>query len=133
LFSIDENYKTQFEHQVDSLIKEKIEDRDIRMARVSVLINTYVDEIGERPEAFQIERLTNEILREELTDKNPHKMKHEESPIASHSQLSRRRRKESSFDLVEDKVAGDRKRKGMPHRRMRSNFEQVNMDLGREG
>ena len=85
------DYKTQFNEEVTALISANITDRAERMAAVQALIDRYVAENGVTPDGPQIIRLTDYILREELTDPDPYKSEHNEYPILSEIQLSRRR------------------------------------------
>lgn len=85
------DYKAEFITQVNELIAADIEDRTERMAAVKALIDRYIDAHGAAPYAAQIERLTDYILREELTDPDPYKSEHNEYPILSEIQLARRR------------------------------------------
>lgn len=89
-FRGDSDYKTSFVHAATCLIDAKIEDRDERMAAVQALIDEYVTEVEERPDGGVIERLTDYILREELTDDDPYKIVHNEYPFLSRMQLERR-------------------------------------------
>lgn len=85
------DYKAEFITQVNELIAANIEDRTERMAAVKALTDRYIDAHGTTPDAAQIERLTDYILREELTDPDPYKSEHNEYPILSEIQLARRR------------------------------------------
>lgn len=84
------DYKTKFNDAVTELVAAKIADRQERMVAVDSLINEYVRDTGEVPVGAQLERLTNAILMEELTDPNNHKVAHNEYPILSDIQMSRR-------------------------------------------
>ncbi|MEC0370029.1 hypothetical protein [Paenibacillus chibensis] len=95
------DYKAEFITQVDELIAANIEDRTERMAAVKALTDRYIDAHGTTPDAAQLERLTDYILREELTDSRPDKMTLEEYPIMSERQEERRRDNEYSLDLAE--------------------------------
>ncbi|MCG7407712.1 hypothetical protein MH117_09775 [Paenibacillus sp. ACRRX] len=89
-FRGDSDYKGTFERAATCLIDAKIEDRDERMTAVQALIDEYITQIGEKPDGTILEQLTDYILREELTDDNPHKVTHNEYPFLSRMQLERR-------------------------------------------
>lgn len=85
------DYKTQFNEDTTALIATNIADRTERMAAVQALIDRYVEAKGSVPDRAQLERLTDYVLREELTDPDPYKSEHNEYPILSEIQLARRR------------------------------------------
>ncbi|MHA2883379.1 hypothetical protein [Bacillus cereus] len=96
-FDINGNYKAQFETYVNTLItsiresgSSAISNRDVRAKEIKSLSDAYVEAVGERPDEFQLERLTDLFLYEELTDSNPDKMTLDEYPIMSEMQLLRR-------------------------------------------
>lgn len=99
-FRGDSDYKTAFERAATCLIDGKIEDRSERISAVEALINEYVDAVGERPDSRVLSLLTDEILREELTDDNPYKVAHNEYPFLSETQY--RRRTEGKFERRTD-------------------------------
>lgn len=123
------DYKAEFHDAVTDLIAEDIADRGERMAAVHALTEAYVDSVGIAPDAAELERLTNYILREELTDSNPHKVAHNEYPFMSDWQLGLRRDREVSL-WVAEAVGAD----GVDHRpkkkRMRSKYENAWLDRG---
>jgi len=65
-FNGENDYVAEFERQVDKLIEEGLEDRQERIRRVKSLTEEYVREVGQFPDSFQLQRLANEILREDL-------------------------------------------------------------------
>ncbi|MCR8843101.1 hypothetical protein NQ117_05365 [Paenibacillus sp. SC116] len=101
-FRGDSDYKAAFEQVVMFLINEENEDRTERMADIQALIDEYVDDIGETPNASILEKLTDYILREELLDPNPYKVAHNEYPILSERQMSDRYEREYALDLAEN-------------------------------
>lgn len=123
------DYKAEFITQVDELIAANIEDRSERMAAVQALIDRYIEAHGAAPDAAQIERLTDYILREELTDPDSYKVQHSEYPFMSERQLGRRHDREVSL-WVAEALGTD----GVDHRpkkkRMRSKYENAWMDRG---
>lgn len=66
-------------------------DREQRIVLIGRITEDYVTENGESPKSTLIERLTDAILDEELTDPDPYKVEHNEYPILSNIQLDRRR------------------------------------------
>lgn len=123
------DYKAEFITEVNELIAANIEDRTERMAAVQALTDRYIDAHGTTPDAAQIERLTDYILREELTDPDPYKMQHAEYPFMSDWQLDRRHDREVSLWVAECLGAD-----GVDHKpkkkRMRSKYENAWMDRG---
>jgi len=65
-------------------------NRDLRMQIVEDLTEQYREAAGDWPDGLVLERLTNAILHEELTDPNPHKISQEEYPFLSEVQAERR-------------------------------------------
>jgi len=95
------DYKAEFITQVDELIAAHIEDRTERMSAVKALTDRYIETYGTPPDAVQLERLTDYILREELTDPDRMKTRKEEYPFLSERQLERRQEHEYSEGLAE--------------------------------
>lgn len=147
------DYKTKFNEDTAALIATNIADRTERMAAVQALIDRYIEENGEVPDRAQLERLTDYVLREELTDPNLHKVLHNEYPFLSETQLERRRfgargsedsnmRGEVSLNIGDDiddsesrqhsgvgsQLATDGKTYRYPIRRTRSKQEQIFLD-----
>ena len=85
------DYKKAFEEAVNEIIDKNIEDRTERIRAIDALIDEYVYAIGSAPDPVQLERLSNYILKEELTDASKNKVRREEYPIFSEWQLARRR------------------------------------------
>jgi len=57
--------------------------RDYRMHVIEQMIDAYIEQVGKRPDGDVLERLTNVVLHEELSDPRPDKMTIEEYPIMS--------------------------------------------------
>jgi hypothetical protein len=89
-FRGNREYKVEFEKAADALIQEKLSDRQERIQAIDALCEEYAASIGQPPDSLQLDRLANEILREELTDKRKNKTRVEEYPILSDYQISRR-------------------------------------------
>lgn len=95
------DYKAEFHDAVTDLIAEDITDRGERMAAVHALTEAYIDSVGVAPDQAELERLTNYILREELTDRHPDKITRDDYPFMSDWQLGRREDHEYSIRLAE--------------------------------
>lgn len=74
-----------------------------------------------------IERLTDAILDEEITDPNPYKVAHEEYPFFSDRQLELRRDRETGLKSAEE-TGTDGRNYRLPVRRRRSNYENNSVD-----
>lgn len=77
--------------QIQKATKRGEMPRQLRMARLNQLTEDYYAKTGELPDEKALGRMTDLCLHEELTDPNPDKMTTEEYPIASDTQLARRR------------------------------------------
>lgn len=121
------SHKENFNDAVTELIASGIEDRTQRMTAIEKLTSTYYDQTGECPDAYELERLTDYILREELTDMHPDKVTNTEYPFFSASQLALRLERETSEKAAEE-YGADRKNYGEPTRRRRSRYEMWHVD-----
>lgn len=121
------DYKAEFSVNVTELIERSITDRTERMAAVQELIDAYIDSVGKRPDGAELERLTDYILREELTDPHPDKVTRNEYPFMSDWQLDLRRDREYSLDLAENHGI-DGKDYRQPTRRRRTAKEERFID-----
>ncbi|WP_127506886.1 hypothetical protein [Paenibacillus humicus] len=127
-----ESYKEAFVDAVRDIIAQGIEDRPERIAAINGLTEAYVEDIGERPDAAQLERLADYILREELADPNPYKMTHEEYPFMSEWQFELRRDRETGMKAAE--YAGtDGRDHRKPTKRRRTNYENWRVDKDAHG
>jgi hypothetical protein len=124
------DYKTQLHEVITELqraTKQGALPRELRLVKIGELTEEYFDKTGEMPDAVALERLADLCLYEELTDSNPDKMTAEEYPIASDTQLARRRegrhvkkdsqRKEVSFEAT-GTIGTDGKDYRMPTRKV---------------
>lgn len=126
-FEVAFDYKAEFHDAVTDLIAEDIADRGERMAAVHALTEAYIDSVGVAPDPAEVERLTDYILREELTDRHPDKIARDEYPFMSDWQLGRRENHEYSLGLAETyDVAGVNRAK--PERRHRTAREERFID-----
>lgn len=94
----------------------------MRAKEIKSLTDAYVETVGERPEPKQLERLTNLLLHEELSDTRPDKMTLEEYPIMSSDQEPRRHGKEVPMKVAEE-YGVDRRCYKPPVRRKRTRKE----------
>lgn len=121
------DYKAQFNEDTTALIATNIADRTERMAAVQALIDRYINEHGATPDPAQLERLTDYILREELTDRHPDKITRNEYPFMSTWQLDVRHDRETSFKMAEE-IGTDGRDYRVPKRRKRSTYESIFVD-----
>jgi hypothetical protein len=121
------DYKTKFNDAVTELVATKIPDRSERMAAIDALINEYMRDTGEVPVQQQLERLTNAILMEELTDMHPDKVTNNEYPFLSEWQFELRRDSEYSLKLAEETDTDGRDHK-VGKRRFRTSKENALVD-----
>ncbi|MBH0358984.1 hypothetical protein [Bacillus toyonensis] len=133
-FETNGDYKTQFETYVNTLITAQresdssaISNRDVRAEEIKLLIDAYVEVVGERPEPKQLERLADLLLYEELSNTHPDKMTREEYPIMSDHQLSRRHSGEVSMKVAEE-YGVDKRCYKPPVRRKRTRKETWQID-----
>lgn len=123
-FDAHSDYKKQFAVETKKLMDLEIEDRSIRMVKVEELINDYIRDIGEKPPTVQIFKLTNHILREELSEKNGSASK----DILGRKAIERRQQMETSLDDLDGMLASDGKKKDLPLRRKRTKYENMVVD-----
>jgi hypothetical protein len=95
------DYKQKFKQEVDALVNNIIEDRNERMRVINDLIEEYIADTGERPDARSLDKLSSLILYEELKgDTRPNKATAEERPILTSSQVKRRQEKEVTGNIL---------------------------------
>lgn len=121
------DYKAEFHDAVTDLIAADIADRGERMAAVHALTEAYVDSVGKPPAAEELTRLSDYILREELTDKRRNKVQDEEYPFLSETQLGRRESHEYAESLA-DTYDQSGVNKAKPERRHRTAREERFID-----
>jgi hypothetical protein len=97
--------------------------RALRIVRIEELTEGYYAKAGEIPDNVALERLSDLILYEELTDPNIHKVAHTEYPFLSEHQFDRRDSRESAVGDAIDNSANDGRRHTKPTRRSRSDYE----------
>ncbi|WP_428828500.1 hypothetical protein ACPJHH_13110 [Bacillus altitudinis] len=113
-------------------------EREARIEEITALSETYYNLVGDKPHAAALDRLTNLVIYEELTDTHPDKMSREEYPIMSETQLSRRkegkhRKKEANYRIevplvLAENVGIDGRDYAYPARRERSLREDMAID-----
>jgi hypothetical protein len=121
--------KAAFADEVTALIERNIADRSERMLAVQAVTDAYIDSMdGELPDPAHLERLTDYVLREELTDRHPDKVTREEYPFMSQRQLERRRFTQIPIHWLDDKLDTDGNEYKSLKRRKRSVYEMVWVD-----
>lgn len=91
LFNFAGNYKQKLEEYVVTLEGSAGQyEREERMQVIEQLTDAYVEQTGKVPDGKMLERMTNVVLHEELTDRRADKMTLEEYPIMSDHQYGRR-------------------------------------------
>lgn len=125
-FNPTKDYKAQFEAAVNELINECIENRTDRISAIQSLTDEYVLATGERPDPAQLERLTDYILREEITSQLSNKAS-AEYPFLSERQLMTRRNEERSIKYAEE-YGSDGRNYRTPKRRRRNIYESIIID-----
>lgn len=121
------DYKAEFHDAVTDLIAEDITDRGERMAAVYALTEAYIDSVGVAPGPAELERLTDYVLREELTDRHPDKITRDDYPFMSDWQLGRREDHEYSLSLA-DTYDQNGVNRAKPERRRRTAREERFID-----
>lgn len=85
----------KFEEFVEEVIKEyrnkSVQDRNEIVEKIT---EEYVMKYGRKPDSYQLTKLANLILMDDLKDPNAYKAKHKEYPFHSSTQRKKRRRKE---------------------------------------
>jgi hypothetical protein len=120
------DYKTQLHEDITQLqadTKRGELPREVRIVKISTLIEDYFGKTGEMPDGITLDRMSDLILYEELTDSNEHKISQTEYPFLSERQFDRRDNREvkSKYDM--DGNALDGRNHGMPTRRERTGYE----------
>lgn len=93
IYEFTSNYNAELAQYIDGLFSKDKADKLPRQTRLDAsdsLVESYVRHTGERPPSAQLGRLATLILRDELADKNEHKIRHNERPIMSNRQIGRR-------------------------------------------
>ncbi|TFI48184.1 hypothetical protein E4O93_09060 [Diaphorobacter sp. DS2] len=101
--------------------------REARIAEIDRATEEWFARTGKMPDAKQLERLADLILHEELTDTDRMKVRNNEYPFFSDSQLDERYRSEASFKLADEQGVDGANHKP-PVKRMRSRREDYLID-----
>ncbi|MEM5645613.1 hypothetical protein AAHH72_12415 [Bacillus cereus] len=143
IFDINGDYKTQFETYITTLITSlresdfsTISNRDVRAKEIKSLTDAFVETVGERPDPKQLERLADLLLYEELHDTDRMKVRNNEYPIMSGTQIQRRqegtRQRKGNGSEVPLKaafgLAADSLNHSIPKRRKRTINEMLRSD-----
>ncbi|MCO0597392.1 hypothetical protein NGI46_07915 [Peribacillus butanolivorans] len=126
------DYKTVLHEDITKLqaaTKRGEFPRELRMEKVEELTESYYRLAGEMPDGVALERLTDLILHEELTDMNEHKVSQTEYPFLSEHQFDRRENKEvaTGGDRMNMNAADGGKHE-KPDRRQRNSYENLLID-----
>jgi hypothetical protein len=94
-FDFTRNYKKVLNDVIEELERcAKDTPKDVLIEAIRGLTDDFIEQTGVRPTPSQLERLTDVILAEEISDPNPYKMTHNEYPIMSERQLWTRIKRE---------------------------------------
>jgi hypothetical protein len=126
-YDLSSDYKTAFMADVSALISAVIMPRSQRVLAVQTLIDSYVRDTGKAPDSTQLERLSDAILYEELTDTHPDKLTRAEYPFMSEWQFELRRDRETSLKVAEE-YGTDGTNYTKPVKRRRTAVEQASID-----
>jgi hypothetical protein len=80
----------KFEAIIEATKEGALDDRQARIQTINDAIDEYITTTGKTPDNEALERLADAILHEELTDTNRMKIRNNEYPFMSDTQLSRR-------------------------------------------
>jgi hypothetical protein len=101
---------------------DTLANRDLRMQIVEDLTECYREAAGDWPDAKTLEKLTDAILCEELTDMHPDKITRTEYPFMSDWQLDARHENEYA-DTLGEAHGTDGRKHSKPTRRVRTGRE----------
>lgn len=88
------DYKAAFIEDVNELLNDVQLPVRWRNKAADDLIESYVIQTDERPDAMQLSRLADYILRDDLSDPHPDKVSNTEFPILSQGQIKLRHGRE---------------------------------------
>jgi len=106
----------------DSKFADTLANRQLRMQIVEDLTECYREAAGDWPDAKTLEKLTDAILCEELTDMHPDKITRTEYPFMSDWQLDARHENEYA-DTLGEAHGTDGRKHSKPTRRVRTGRE----------
>ena len=113
--------------KADEDFAETLANRQLRIQIIENLTDCYIEATSERPDPKQLERLTDAILNEELTDRHPDKITRTEYPFMSDWQMDTRHDGEASETGAES-IGTDGRNHRKPVRRKRSTSEGIYVD-----
>jgi hypothetical protein len=91
MFNFAGNYKRVLDEYTAVMERTaRSNPREVRMHLIEKMTDAYIEQTGKRPDGPFLERLTNVVLHEELSDPRPDKMTLEEYPIMSERQYEKR-------------------------------------------
>lgn len=135
------DYKTALHEDITKLqaaTKRGEFPRELRIEKIEQITEDYYRLAGEMPDSVALERLSDLILHEELTDPDEHKVLHNEYPILSETQIARRQEGKHSRKTdnpkievplsIAENVGVDGKNHVIPSRRVRSPRENKFID-----
>ncbi len=118
----------EIEEIAEQIASEKfagtLADRDYRKQQIDALIEDHFTGTGAMPDDTQIERLTDALLCEELTDSTPYKIANTEYPIMNERMFDERAAKNAAATAA----VHEQERKMTGSRRQRSPYENALSD-----
>lgn len=115
------------EELADEKFAKTLANRELRKEKIDALIEAEFTATGKMPDAYQLERLTDAILNEELSDLDTYKIQRNEYPFMSERQFERRHDREASEKVAEE-YGTDGQNHRKPIRRKRSTSENIFTD-----
>jgi hypothetical protein len=120
--TITDKDKQLAQEGADAIFEDTLANRDLRMQIVEDLTECYREAAGDWPDAKTLEKLTDAILCEELTDMHPDKITRTEYPFMSDWQLDARHENEYA-DTLGEAHGTDGRKHSKPTRRVRTGRE----------
>lgn len=101
--------------------------REVRLVKIEELTEAYFSATGEMPDGRALERLSDLCLYEELTDTDRMKVRNNEYPFLSETQMEERYKEEVSEKVAEE-YGVDRRNYKPPVRRVRTKKDEKFID-----
>jgi hypothetical protein len=126
LFNKLGDYKAEFIHQVDLIVKRpkkviREESASEALKKVDTIIEAYVNDIGLVPDSFQLSRLSNFLI-----------LKSDEHYVLSVDQQKHRKRKEFPMtDTLKEVYDSEKKYRGKPVRKTINMHTQMEIEMQR--
>lgn len=89
------DFTESFRREATCLMESITKSTEAKIEAVHSLIEGYIQNVGEKPEIYMLELLTDYILHDDLADDDPYKVERQEYPILSSRQFQRRQRGEN--------------------------------------